>query len=114
MENKKRDVLDALIERRMGTSINPPPTPEDQDPTTEDPTNENNLDDDDEMDGPVESPNHEDILDSMGRVLEQQPAFNKIINSEVMIQNRDEMAMGRIQFPPKMVENWWRYELVSW
>ena len=47
VEHKKRDVFDALIERRMGTSINPPPTPEDQDPATEDPTNENNLNDED-------------------------------------------------------------------
>ena len=29
VENKKRNVFDALIERRMGTSINPPPTLED-------------------------------------------------------------------------------------
>ena len=96
VEHKKRDVFDALVERRMGTSINPPPTPEDQDPAMEDPTNENFLDDDDEMDGPAESPNHEDILDSMGRILEQQPAFDKIINAEVMIQNGDEMAMGKV------------------
>ena len=96
VENKKRNVIDALIEKRMGTSINPPPTPEDRDPTTEDPTNENNLDDDDEMDRPVESPNHEYILGSMGRILEQQPALDKIINAEVMIQNRDEMAMGKV------------------
>ena len=94
MENKKRDVFDALIERRMGTSINPPPTPEDRDPPMEDPTNKNDLDDDNEMDGPVESPDHEDILDSTGRILEQQLAFDKIINAEVMIQNGDEMAMG--------------------
>ena len=96
VENKKRDVFNALIERRMGTSINPPPTPEDQDPTMEHPTNKNDLDDDNEMDGPVESPDHEDKLDSMGRILEQQPAFDKIINAEVMIQNGDEMAMGKV------------------
>ena len=96
MEHNKRDVFDALIERRMGTSINPPPTPEDRDPATEDPTNENDLDNGDEMDGLVESPNHEDILDSTGRILEQQPAFDKIINAEVMIQNGDEMAMGKV------------------
>ena len=48
------------------------------------------------MDGQVESPNHEDILDSTGRNLEQQPPFNKIINAEVMIQNGDEMAMGKV------------------
>ena len=79
----------------MGTSINPPPTPEDRDPATDDPTKEDNLNDDDEMDVPVESPNHEDILDSTGRILEQQPASDKIINAEVMIQNGDEMANGK-------------------
>ena len=94
VENKKCDVFDALIERRMGTSINPPPTTEDQDPTMEELTNQNDLDD--KMDEPVESPDHEDILDSMGRILEQQPAFHKIINAEVMIQNGDEMAMGKV------------------
>ena len=78
----------------MGTSINPPPTPEDQDPTVEDLTNQNDLDD--EMDELVESPDHEDILDSMGRILEQQPTFDKIINAEVMIQNGDEMAMRKV------------------
>ena len=78
----------------MGTSINLPPTTEDQDPTTEEHSNQNDLEDD--MDEPVESPDHEDILDSMGRILEQQPAFDKIINAEVMIQNGDEMAMGKV------------------
>ena len=60
----------------------------------EDLTNQNDLND--EMDEPVESPDHEDILDSMGRILEQQLAFDKIINAEVMIQNGDEMAMGKV------------------
>ena len=60
----------------------------------EDPTNQNDLNN--EMDEPVESPDHEDILDSMGRILEQQPAFDKINNAEVMIQNGDEMAMGKV------------------
>ena len=86
VENKKCDVFDALIERRMGTSINPPPTTEDQ--------NLNDLND--EMDEPVESHDHEDILDSTGRILEQQLEFDKIINAEVMIQNGDEMAMGKV------------------
>ena len=96
VEHNKHDVFDALIERRMGTSINPPPTPEDRDPATKDPINDNNLDNDDEMDGLVESPNHEDILDSTGRILEQQLAFDKIINAEVMIQNGDEMVMEKV------------------
>ena len=55
---------------------------------------EHNLDDN--VNELVESPDHEDIIDSMGRILEQQPAFDKIINTEVMIQNGDEMAMGKV------------------
>ena len=94
VEGKEHNVFDALIERSMGTSINPPPTTEDQDPTMEEPKNQNDLNND--MDEPVESPDDEDILDSMGRILEQQLAFDKIINAEVMIQNGDEMAMGKV------------------
>ena len=78
----------------MGTSINPPPTTEDQDPTTDETTKQNDLDDN--INEPVESPDHVDILDSTGRILEQQLAFNKIINAEVMIQTGDEMAMGKV------------------
>ena len=78
----------------MGTSINPPPTTEDQDPTAEEFTNLYDIEN--EMDEPVESHDHEDILDSMGRILEQQPAFDKIINAEVMIHNGDEMEMGNV------------------
>ena len=69
VEHKKCDVFDALIERRMGTSINPPPKTEHGDLTVDNLTNQNNLDD--EMDELVESPDHEDILDSTGRILEQ-------------------------------------------
>ena len=93
-EEKKRNVFDALIERRMGTSMNPPPTREDQDPIMEETTKQNDLNDD--MDELVESPDHEDTLNSTGRILQQQPAFDKIINAEVMIQNGDEMAMGKV------------------
>ena len=71
----------------MGTSINPPPTMDER-------TKQNDLNND--MDEPVKSPDHEDILDSMGRILEQQLAFDKIINAEVMIQNGDETAMGKV------------------
>ena len=75
----------------MGTSINPPPSMDE--------TIENDLDNDSEittMDELVKSPDHEDILDSTGRIFVQQPAFDKIINAEVMIQNGNEMAMGKV------------------
>ena len=94
VETKKHNVFDALIERRLGTSINPPPITEDRDPTMEDLTNQNDLGN--AINEQVESPDHEDILDSTGRILEQQLAFDKIINAEMMIQNGDEMAMGKV------------------
>ena len=68
VEEKKRNVFDALIARSMGTSINPPRTTEGRDPTIVEHTNQNDLDDD--MNEPVKSPDHEDIIDSMGRILE--------------------------------------------
>ena len=45
----------------------------------------------------VKSPEHEDILDSTGRILEQQPVFDKIINTDVMIQKGNEMQLERLQ-----------------
>ena len=41
VEKKKCNVLDPLIKRRMGTSNNPPLTPEDRDPIMEHLTNQN-------------------------------------------------------------------------
>ena len=75
VETKKHNVFDALIERRLGTSINPPPITEDPDPTMEDLTNQNDLGN--VINEPVESPDHDDILDSTGRILEQQPALTR-------------------------------------
>ena len=75
-------------------SINPPPTIP-MDKTTKDDL-DNDLETTPMDEQPVKSPNHEDILDSMGRTLEQQPVFNKIINAEVMIHNGNEMSMGKV------------------
>ena len=80
-------------------SINHPPTIS-MDETTENDLDNNDLDNDFETtprdDQLVKPPDHEDILDSMGRILEQQLVFNKIINTEVMIQNGNEMTMGKV------------------
>ena len=80
-------------------SINPPSTIS-MDETTENDLDNNDLDNDFEAtprdDQLVKPPDHEDTLDSMGRILEQQLAFDKIINTEVMIQNGNEMTMGKV------------------
>jgi len=80
-EAKKRKTFNALIERRWGTSINPPKVEK---------QNSNNDDDDDaseEYEDDVEQPRHipdiEDTVDANGRLLNQQPAYDKLLNAEV-------------------------------
>ena len=78
-ETKKRETFDALIERRWGTSTKPSNVipPKDEDTWEE-------YHDDDES--PRLIPEIEDIVDANGRLLCQQPAYDKIINTEVLLQ----------------------------
>ena len=91
IEIKKRKVFDELIERRHGTSINPPK------PATAKPDS-----DVDETVAPDESedegiPEVEDVVDSTGKVLDQQPLYDKMINAEVLLQLDDKMVMGKVK-----------------
>jgi hypothetical protein len=69
VEIKKRRVFDELIERRHGTSINPPKPMKGESDTKE----PNDADGDAETEPAGELPDIEDILDSTGKVLIQQP-----------------------------------------
>ena len=42
-------------------------------------------------------PEVEDIVDSTGRVLNQQPAYDKLINAEILLQLDDKMVMKKVQ-----------------
>ena len=87
MEIRKRKVFNELIERRWGTSISPPKP--DAKPEFE------NYADDDEHERVV--PEIEDVVDSTGKVLDQQPAYDRIINSEVQLQLGEEFAVGKVK-----------------
>lgn len=91
-ELKKRQTFDELIERRHGTSINPPkPKPTDE-------SNESPEDDDRSSDTDDEvTPDVEDIVDSTGRLLDQQPYYDKLINAEIMLQQDDKVQMGKVK-----------------
>jgi len=90
VEIKKRKVFDELIERRWGTSISPPK------PMSYDEKREfENYEDDDEPERVV--PEIEDIVDSTGKVLDQQPAYDTIINAEVQLQLGEEFAVGKVK-----------------
>jgi hypothetical protein len=88
-EQKKRESVDALIERRWGTSINPPniSTPTDNEEWEE-------YEDEDEPARII--PNIEDTVDARGRLLNQQPAYDRLIHAEVQLQLGDEVTSGTV------------------
>jgi hypothetical protein len=86
-EIKQRTIYDALIKRRWGTSMSAPP-----EESKENTFNEY-LDDDKEA---RIIPDGEDTVDANGRLLEQQPMYDRIINAEVLLQLGDEMSLGKV------------------
>jgi Reverse transcriptase (RNA-dependent DNA polymerase) len=90
IELKRQQVFNELIERRWGTSINPPK------PQAEDDEHEfENYEDDDEPMKHV--PDIEDIVDSNNNLIEQQPVYDKLINAEVMLQQGEESVMCTVK-----------------
>ena len=92
VEIKKRQVFDELIERRHGTSINPP-KPMKGDPDTAEPDFETDFVDNGQT---GDLPDIEDILDSTGKVLNQQPMWDKLINAEILLQQGDRLQLGKV------------------
>jgi hypothetical protein len=89
-EIKRREVFNGLIKRRWGTSINPPTTIPDRD-DSEDAMFEEYEDD-------VESKrsNIEDTVDANGKLLNQQPAYDRMLQSEVSLQLGESMTTGKV------------------
>ena len=85
-EERKRQIFDKIIEKRWGTAIFPPKT----DPGLDfEP-----YEDDDEAARTV--PDIEDIVDATGRLKNQNPAYDTMINAEVMLQQGEEFATGKV------------------
>lgn len=75
IEIKKREIFDELVERRRGTSINPPKPNANED-------NERdfeNYEDDDE--DPRVIPEIEDTVDAENHLVDRQPSYDKMINA---------------------------------
>jgi hypothetical protein len=87
-ERAEQKIFDELIKRRWGTSINPP--------TTVSPTDDDldEYQDDDEAARII--PDIEDTVDVNGKLLNQHPAYDQLINAEVALQLGDEMSLGRV------------------
>ena len=86
VEIKKREVFDELIQTRWGTLMTPPNT---QQPKAFE-KYEDHV--------PQEHPKLEveDIVDSTGKLINHQPAYDQIINAEVQLQLGEEMVNGKV------------------
>jgi hypothetical protein len=95
-EIKKREIFDDLTERRWGTSINPPKVKDEneKDPNKPHPKDWDYYEDDDEA--PRTVPDIEGIVDSKGKLLDQQPTYDRVINSEVQLQLGEELHTAKV------------------
>ena len=82
----KRQVFDELIERRYGS------------PMTPSNTQQQNVFEKYEDHEKQEQPTLEveDIVDSTGKLINLQPAYDRIINAEVQLQLGEEMVTGKV------------------
>jgi hypothetical protein len=89
-EQKKRTIFDGLIERRWGTSINPPK----HDPADNEHGVYEEYEDDNEVARTI--PDIEDSVDANGLLLNQLSAYDKIIHFEVALQLGENMSTGKV------------------
>jgi hypothetical protein len=90
-ELKRGAIFDGLIERRWGTSINPPIQNDIEN------LDNNEFEEYKDKDEPKRTvPNIEDLVDANGKLLKQQPAYVKILQSEVYLQLGESMTIGRV------------------
>ena len=89
-EQRKQTIFDGLIERRWGTSINPPKL----DPDNNEQDKYEEYEDNDEVTRTV--PEIEDSVDANGQLLNQLPAYDKIIHSEVALQLGESISTGKV------------------
>ena len=86
VEIKKREVFDELIQRRWGTPMTPP--------NTQQPKAFEKYEDHEQQEQPTLEV--EDIVDSTGKLINQQPAYDQIIIAEVQLQLGEEMVNGKV------------------
>ena len=87
-EVEKRQVFDQLIMARLGSSVNLPRVALDE-ITDLDP-----YEDDEEE--PIVMIETEDVVDASGRLIDQQPAYDKMINAEIQLQQEQQPTMGKV------------------
>ena len=90
-EKRKRDIFGALAERRWGSPMSTP-NKDDADIRTD--TEDNEIDDDE-----ITSKWHIDIMDSVdsqGTLMNQLPAYDRLLNAEIMVQAEEGQVSGKV------------------
>ena len=91
-EIKKREIFVSLIERRWGTSASPPPIS-----PLKNNADELSWEEYHDQDEPARHiPEVEDMVRNDGKLICQQPAYDRIINAEVLLQNGDELQTAKV------------------
>ena len=92
IEKQKRAIFDALIERRWGSPMSTP-NKDDANITTD--TGNNEVDDNET----ATSKWHidiEDSVDSQGRLMNHLPAYDSLLNAEIMVQAEEGQVSGKV------------------
>ena len=89
VEEKKRETFTALIEKQWGKSMEVSKVKDQHDDSSWGEYI-------DEYEKPVVIPDNEDIVDNQGRLLNQQPAYDRLINAEVQMQLEDDIQAGKV------------------
>ena len=86
-EIQRRQTFNELIKKKLGDSINPPKE-EVMEVNDDNGLNFDTYEDEDTEELPI--PEIEDAVDANGRLIDQQPAYDKLINAEVMLQQGED------------------------
>ena len=90
-EQEKRDLFDALIAKRYGqAAIKSPTNSEEESPAEW-------LEYSDDTEPARKIPEMEDVLDSTGKLLNELPANDKLLNAEVALQQDDKVLRGTVK-----------------
>ena len=91
-EKQKHAIFDVLIERRWGSPMSKP-NKDDMDTVTD--TEDNEVDDDET----VMTKQHidiEDSVDSQRKLMNQLPAYDRLLNTEIMVQAEEGQVSGKV------------------
>ena len=89
-EQRKRKIFDELIEKRWGTCVSPPPTAAND-------TSDSFVPYEDDDEPATSIPTIDDPVDANGRALDQQPAYDVLIDAELMLPQRDQLRPAKVR-----------------